>query len=195
MKLQQITQRFVLAFFFVCLVCITQVANAELLSFKPGHKASYTISQTLFAELSHLGETVYCQSEATMDLDIEILSTNEETGSYPFEVKLSIQKLLISELQQNGLSSTTIRYNSHRDTPPENHLLATHLDTLINAPLHFKVEKDFEVKETTGLLAKMNAQYDSPSELGLFGTTPWTFELLLTQLFHLSGQDLLPAQT
>jgi hypothetical protein len=53
------------------------------------------------------------------------------------------------------------------------------------------VEKDFQIKETTGYLTQIYENFDSPSPMGLFGATPWSFELLLTQLFHLSGENLL----
>lgn len=53
------------------------------------------------------------------------------------------------------------------------------------------MEKDFQIRETTVFLAQIYEKGEFPSAFGRFGTTPWTFELLLTQLFHLSGENLL----
>lgn len=166
---------------------------ADILLFRTGDKASYTISQTLVSEHKFFDETTCSQSESTIDLDIEILSCSNETSDYHFDVEITLRKIIISEFQQDGKSSTIIRYNSgYSKGELENSVLATHLDKLINHPLVFRVEKDFQVKETTGHLTQMNENFDSPSSMGLFGTTPWTFELLFTQLFHLSGENLLP---
>lgn len=163
---------------------------SEFLLFKAGDKASYTISQKLTSEFEIFDETTYSQSEATIDLDIEILSLNQKTFRYPFEVEVTLKKIIISEIQQDGISSTIIRYDSDCLRNLENNILAEHLDRLINYPLNFRVEKDFQIKETTGHLAQIYENFDSPSSMGLLGATPWTFELLLTQLFHLSGENL-----
>lgn len=168
--------------------------QAEILLFKTGDKASYSIFQRLDSEYEIFNTTTYSQSEATIDLDIEILSSNEETH-YPFDVKVTLRKILTTEFQQDDENSTIIGYESDCPIELKNIGLATHLDKLIDYPLVFRVEKDFKVKEITGHLTEIYQNFDSPSQIGLFGTTPWTFELLLTQLFHLSGENLLSANS
>lgn len=164
--------------------------QAEFLLFKAGDKASLRICQKLDSEYENFDEITYSQSEAIIDLDIEILSSNQETSHYPFDVEVTLRKILISEVQQDGKSTTIISYDSD-SANKENKILSTHLDKLINHPLLFRVEKDFQIKETTGHLTQIYENFDSPSPMGLFGATSWTFELLLTQLFHLSGENLL----
>lgn len=165
--------------------------HPELLLFKAGDKASLRICQKLASECEFFDETTYSQSDATIDLSIEILSSNQETSHHPFDVEVTLKKIFISEIQQDGKSTTMISYDSDRGANKENKILATHLGKLINHPLVFRVEKDFQIKETTSYLTQIYENFDSPSSMGLFGVTPWTFELLLTQLFHLSGENLL----
>ena len=167
----------------------SNVVYAEFLIFKAGDKASYTISQKTTGERKLFDETILADSQATIDVNIEVLSSNEQS-SYPFDVVVTLKKIFFTEVQQNGESSTTISYDSSGLKTVENHILAKHIDQLIDHPLHFRVEKDFNIKEVTGYLAQIDESYDSPSLVGIFGTTPWSFELLLTQLFHLSGENL-----
>ncbi len=105
-------------------------------------------------------------------------------------MEVTLKKIDFFEVRQDGMSSTVIKYATNSPKTLENHILADHLDKLINHPLIFRVEGAFQVKETTGYLAQINENFYSPSNQGLFGATPWTFELLLTQLFHLSGEKL-----
>ncbi len=183
-----ITKKLTYLFALASFCCANGALYAEFLLFKPGNKASYTISQKIVSEYGIFNETTYTQSEAIIDLDIKVLSSNRETLSYPFEVEVTLKKVLISEIQQNDYSSTTIRYDSNG---LEVNALTEYFDKLIDYPLVFRVKKDFQIEETTSYLNSLDEKFDSPSPMGLFGTTPWTFELLLTQLFHLSGENLL----
>jgi hypothetical protein len=65
-------------------------------------------------------------------------------------------------------------------------LLAEQLDQLINYPLNFRVEKEFQIKEITGHLAQI---YEN-TDFALFGATPWTFELLLTQIEQFAEMEI-----
>lgn len=141
----------------------------------------------------------HIESETTVALDIKIVSSNPQTLSYPFDVEVTLKKFLVSEIQQDDQSSTVISYDSDSLRTLENYVLAEHLDKLISHPLRFRIEGDFQIKEMTGYLDQIDEDFNSPfdedfnspSILGLFGTTQWSFELILTQLFHLSGQNLL----
>jgi hypothetical protein len=195
MRFQYIIKNLMCVFLLASFFCSYNTMYAELLSFKAGDKASYTISQKLNSECEISDEKINSQSEATMDLDIKILSANQQTSSYPFDVEVTLKRILISGVEQDSQGTTVIKYDSDSSKPVENSVLAEHLNKLINHPLTFSVNKDFKVKETTGYLTQINKNFDSPSDMGLFGTTPWTFELLLTQLFHLSGKNLLAAKS
>ncbi|MGA8164417.1 MAG: hypothetical protein WB791_05240 [Waddliaceae bacterium] len=113
--------------------------------FKIGDKASYTISQKLTAETEDefFDEIRHIQSEGIIDLDIEILSSNQEIFSYPFDVEVTLRKILISEIQQDGKSTTIIEYDSDGLKNTENYILEEYLSKLINHPLNFRIEKDF----------------------------------------------------
>lgn len=183
--IKNLTKLFLITAFFYA----TNV-HAEFLLYKAGDKASYTISQKLISEHEIFDEKTFSESEATINLDVEILSLNHETSNYPFNVKVVLRKIFISEIQQDGKSKTIISYDSDSENK-KNKILATYFDKLINHPLVFRVDNDFQIKEITGYLTQIYENFDSPSPMGLFGATPWTFELLLTQLFHLSGENLL----
>jgi hypothetical protein len=137
MRPQYITKNLIYIFLLASFFCASNAVHAEFLLFKVGDKASYTISQKLDSEYEIFDEITYSQSEATIDLDIEILSSNNDTSHYPFDVEVTLRKILISEVQQDGKSSTIIRYDSDCSKNLENIVLATHLDKLINHPLSF----------------------------------------------------------
>lgn len=189
-----LTYIFLLSLFFA-----KNALYAEFLSFKVGNKVSYTISQKLNAEYEMDDEKCYAESEAKIDVDIEILASNEQTFSYPFDVQVVLKKVVFSEIVRDGQTSEMMKYDSN-SLKTENYAfgsaeyytkeIAEHFDKLINHPLIFRVEKDFQIKETTNYLTQIDKDYSSPSHTGLFGATPWTFEFLLTQLFHLSGENL-----
>lgn len=177
--------------------CVANYANADVLSFKTGDQASYTITQKLDVEQELFDVIWHAQSETTIAIDMKILSSNPETFSYPFDVEVTLKKLAFYEREQDEDGSRTIKYDSKGVRTPENTVIAEYLDKLIDHPLSFRVEGDFQVKETSGYLANICEVDDFaeddfiPSDLHLLGTTPWSFELLLTQLFHLSGENLL----
>lgn len=129
---------------------------AEVLSFKAGDKASYTISQKLIADREFFGLlTIYTQSEATIDVDIEILSSSQETSSYPFDVEVTLRKILISELNKSHLGSSimigssSFGYDSSRInfSTSENHILAQKLNKLIDHPLNFRWKRTFKLEK------------------------------------------------
>lgn len=192
MKTQRSAKNLMYFFWLISFFCANTTAHAEFLLFTVGDKASYTISQKLNSEYNFFDDKItYAQSEAMIDLDIKILSANPKASDYLFDVEVILKKIFIFEIQQDGKSSTIISYDSDGLKNPENKLLEQYIDKLINYPLNFRVEKDFQIQETTGYLAETYKDFESPSPMGLFGITPWTFELLLTQLFHLSGENLL----
>lgn len=166
--------------------------HADILPFKAGQKAAYTLTQKLDSDIAIFSESDHVESNATIDLDVEILSANEETASYPFDVKITLKKIIYTEIQQDSNSTHVISYDSDikgrkvANTP----LLTEHFQKIIDHPLYFRVEKDFQVKEIGNYLTTLNEDFESPSLTGLFGATHWTYELFLTQLFHLSGENL-----
>ena len=186
----------ILSFLLLATLFYTDI-HAGVLTFKAGQKAAYNITQKLDSDIYIFNESEHCQSEARVSFDIEILSVNKKTASYPFDVKITLKKVLFSEIQQNGISTNLIAYDSSSKDlkTSENHLLAEYYEKIIGNPLYFRVEKEFRVKETNGYLAQIHEDFDSPTSMGLFGATPWTYELFLSQLFHLSGENLKTQQS
>lgn len=184
MKLKRLFNKFFVSTFFLLLYC--NQAHAEQLLFKAGDKASYTISQKVNLQESLLDKASYTQSEATIDLDICILSVNEETMSYPFDVEVTLKNIILNEVEQDGTSITTRHYDSNEAPKPENGLPNAQLGKLIDFPLNVRVGKDFDVQETTDTLTQIDQDWDSPLSVSLMGIV----RLLLAQVFHLSGEDL-----
>lgn len=46
-------------------------------------------------------------------------------------------------------------------------MIAKYLAKIINHPLHFRIEKDFKIKESTGYLKQIYDKFESPSDLEL----------------------------
>lgn len=179
-------------YLFTFLLWIGNSAHAEMLIFKTGDKVSYTIIEKSNTEIEFFKATTSSQAEAEIDLDIEILSSSQ--GSYPFNVEVTLKKMIFSDIWQDEKNTTVMKYNSSTSEGLDDEL-TKHFGKLINLPLNFTVQKDFQIKETTGLLDQFY-DYDFPSTLlELSDTTLWNFEVLLTQLFHLSGEDLLLANS
>lgn len=173
---------FVLAMFF----CADNAVHADTLLFKAGDKAFYTITQKINAEGIIFGDPIIHESEATIDFNVEILSSNPETLGYPFDVEINLRRMRVVQSESDGSSTDKIKYDSKSSKNSANPVLVKHLKKLIDHPLRFRVEDEFQVKETTGYLEEIYFDCDE----NLFGATPWTYELMLTQLFHLTGEDL-----
>ncbi|HEV8051743.1 MAG TPA: hypothetical protein VGP47_04550 [Parachlamydiaceae bacterium] len=190
MNFQNMTKKIVLLLLLISLFYVS--IQADVLSFKSGQKATYTITQNLDAEIAVFNETMHCRSEAAIDVDIEILSSNLQTSSYPIDVKITLKRVLFSEVQQEGQITKQIIYDSNSKDlmTVENHLLAEYYENVINHPLYYSVDKDFKIVETVGYITQIHESFDSPDYMGLFGATPWSYELFLTQLFHLAGENL-----
>lgn len=179
--------KFLLTTFLALFVC--QSAFAEILCFKAGDKASYTITQEVKSELEMFSRE-FGLSTGSIDIDVEILSVNEETLSYPYDVQVTLKHVYGLDVAKDGYSVTTTQYDSGSLKTEENHLLAEYFEKLIDHPLIFTVEQDFQVKETSNYLTELHEDFESPCFMEMLGASPWTYQFFLTQLFHLSGQDL-----
>lgn len=164
---------------------------AGTLLFHPGDSASYSVSQIVNAEGQFMGFSHKQNSQGTLNFDIKILASNPETLSYPFDVELIVRRIQVSQIeQQEGPKPKIRQYDSANPAHAQKMKHTEQLTALINTPLHFRVYNEFDVVETTGLLEKTYKQIDDLSATQVFGTTPSSFELLLTQLFHLSGEEM-----
>lgn len=99
--------------------------------------------------------------------------------------------LLDLERDEDDKSPTTVYYNSECLKKLNNTLLADHFEKLINHPLIFRVENEFQVEEISGYLERLDDDLDNPClSYCTIGVSSFTYELFLKQLFHLSGDNL-----
>ena len=157
--------------------------------FKVGDAASYTVtqisdSQVVFPGLPFLKRVVH--SETTTAFDIKILSSDTETLSYPFDVELTVKEIRLNETVKTDDKTEVICYSSENPEDSDKGEWAKHLVKLIHAPMHFRVNGEFDVKEVTELL---KGEFEDSSPVYI-GATPWSFEFLLTRSFHLSGEEI-----
>lgn len=181
------------------------VAGAQL-QFEAGQTASYIVTQKKVNETVYVGDDDIFDSyefgdkeiseiEETISFDVKILSVNPETLSYPIEVELTLNSLsskIFTQLGDNEANSLTI--NVPGISTLENYTVGRIINKLINTPLQFTVQGDFSITENTGILEKVQEQL-MIATLGYFDFPILKFDLLLTQLFHLSGQDLQEGQS
>lgn len=161
------------------LLFLTHCINGETLPFKAGDAAVYTISQQCDMSAVYLGwykDTIH--SDCSMDVEVTLLS-----AGYPYEVEVTLKKVVIFEEVKRGVTKKT-SYDS--SAPQTDDKLSNYFKTLIDRPMRFIVEGDFMVQETTGYLS---------DDFFHFGGTAWTYQLFLTQLFQLSGEDLILEQS
>lgn len=234
-------------FFLLFFVCNALGLQAGPLMFKPGDRASYVIYQTAEVDVDWVRVKRKLHAEAAIDVEIEILSSNPETGSYPFEVEVRLKRIqaveraaLVAFFYQH---STYSSYDSNQNENTEG--TTRYPDRLLHSPLRFRVNGNFEVKEITNAIPKGDTDlededdeeglenFDESSsdpfseenrldffennldffdhntsaqsinstldlydnavndfDLGIFGATISTYENLLSQLFHFSGENL-----
>ncbi len=202
MNFQFITKKIVSFFFLGSLFLCNTTIYAEPLAkplvrslfFKAGDKASYKIFQKAdfeidFGKEEFLNGVLYRQLEETIVLDIEILSSNQQTFSYPFDVKVTLRKLLINNAEQHEESSEIMKYDSSVSEISKNRIEEC-FDKLINYSLIFRLEKEFEAKENTGRLDQFYKEFNA-LDSDFTCITLLHFDCLFAQLFHLSGENLL----
>lgn len=153
------------AIFFLCGL------QGETLEFKKGDKASYRIEQQ--ADYTFIDEEEdewlpedTISTASYVEFEIKVLSVSEE--AYPIEVEVIVKDV--------GFETGLFKLNKNR------------LAHFLKKPLHFTIDGDFQVTETTSLLATLEDDLDG--SIGTIGLTPWSFQCLLTQLFHLHKHDL-----
>lgn len=178
--------------------CAQDSLDAAPMLFKAGDSASYIVTQKVDMDVNQVGVSEHTQSEATIDFDVRILSCNPETQSFPFEVEVHVKHIQMNETQTEVVVTSgepivnTLEISVDSDESSKkakNCSPGKYLTKLTNEKLTFIVDKSFNVKETTGLLKKAYNNIECESEMGIFGTSPWHFKVLLTQLFHLAGQE------
>ena len=188
-RFMKYSTKFLLTTFLTLFVC--QSAFAETLCFKVGDKASYTIIQEINAEQEMFSKE-FGHSKGSIDIDVEILSVNEETLNYPYEVQVTLKHISAVDVAKDRFSVTTTQYDSESLTKEDNKHLVEYFEKLIGHPLTFTVEQDFQVKETSNYLTPLHEDFyfKSPCSMEMLGASPWTYQFFLTQLFHLSGEEL-----
>lgn len=201
-------QRMMCVFFTFLLGCFS--LSAVQLQFKPGNEASYFFRQWIKGEKNFCGDETIFAWGLEADIDLKIESVNDGPSIYPIQVELRLSNIkYLSEIKR-GITYIKSAFDS---TNPQEALCddAVKLNNL-NTTYHFKIDGDFKITELTNHIANFylnddsssSADSDSPDmaasendldkdEVCLF--LPWTFELFLTQVFHLADQDLHAGQS
>lgn len=175
MKAQIIKNMLLYTFLFGALFCGTSSASAKELQFRNGDSAAYRILQSLNLTVDFFGFRKDEQHVFSLDFEIKIISLNAKTHSYPFDVEIRCKKMNLATKPEMDA-----------DESVANEKL---FNFLIDHPLQFRVEDEFKVEETTGNFALACETYEDSSFQGHLQST---FELVLTQIFQLSGKDLHP---
>lgn len=170
--------------------CFINFTHAESLDFKPGDQASYRLYQKIESVTELFGEVTQANSDVIIELDVNILSSNPRTLSFPFDVEVVLRGISMHEVLKDDEGTTTTIYDSH-SMMGGNPTLAAYFLQLIDYPLYFRVNGDFQVNESSGYLYRLYEKNKNSDEINeLFGATTWTYELFLSQLFQLSGKNL-----
>lgn len=143
--------------------------EGAILEFKKGDKASYRIEQQanyVFADEDEWFSEDTLSTASYVEFDVEVLSVGKE--AYPIEVEVVVKDV--------EFETKLFKLNRNK------------LTHFINKPLRFTIDGDFQVRETTSLLTTLEEDLDG--SMGTIGLTPWSFQCLLTQLFHLHKHDL-----
>lgn len=180
-----VIKNIIFCFFLIGFISVKTISSAEQLSFKPGDSATFKVSEKIVQTTSEPQS-----HENTIIFDLTILSVNPETLSYPFEVEVVLKAIKVNYKD----SEENIIYDSDQIASSNEGDYIDYLDSiqqLLNVPLRFRVNGAFDVKEVTGVLEKAGKSNDYfLDDHGILGTTPWSYRFLLTQLFHLSGENL-----
>jgi len=163
--------------------------QAEFLQFVPGNSASYELHQTVSHKVDLMGVITNVDIDATIALDVKILEASE-TLSYPFTVEVTLRNLQFATVESSGRNYKANNFASEEEdsTLPA---LSEFLPNIIDVPMTFIVNGPFDVVETSGVIDQLDPLYTQEIlSVKIFGLTPWTYNLFLTQLFHLAGEDL-----
>lgn len=179
---------------FLLSLVFTQI-SAETLNFKAGDRAAYIINQKINLVANDVTDNfeskISGQSDQTLHLDIKLLNVGE--NGFPYDVEVKVKSLASCSTIYDELGHRMVKLDS-ANFSKVNSVVARILQPLIDYPLNFRVDADFQVTETTGMLAAVYDQLDDLdndlADYAIFGATPWCYELILTQMFHLAGQDL-----
>lgn len=182
----------------VLFVCVGCSLSAEHLLFKVGDSASYVVTEKVDALVEIVHDKNYGQraeGQSTLAFDVKVVSSNQETLSYPFTVQVTLKQISLDETQVLTVEGSDVpgkivtKFDTANIKKSENCKGGVQLASLINKPLRFKVTET-DVKEVTGKLEAAYAKLEYHSF-----TQVIKIEELLAQLFHLSGQDLEVSQS
>jgi len=169
----------------LCLLCVSNAYAMPLLNFKAGQKASYTIIQEAMGEVTSPKGVMKAHMGANIHFNLEVISVDPKTGSYPIEVVVTLKKVAINDRFTVPFGNKQITYDSSRRG--NNPLLKQALKQLIDQSLRFIVHEDFELVELTGKLQKFEVQYSAITDMYMFGGSEFSYRMILGQIFHLAG--------
>jgi hypothetical protein len=163
--------------------------SAEILTFHAGDTASYTFNQQAVFKGNSLVEDDdihYFENKNSMDCDITLLSKSETPSGFPYEVEIIIKKIAVSEIQFTSFGVRLWDYYSGKPQQTEN--LAVFYEQILERPLTFTVNGPFDIKERGNFLTDLEENFDSPIYSDVVSIQ--LLNIVLTQIFHLAGEDL-----
>lgn len=170
----------------IAAVCAFTIAftnlSAEKLNFKVGDKSCYSIEHHIGAQYKETGQN--CNADMVLDMDVELISLNEETLSFPFEVEV----VLVGA--SGNMKAKTNLFTMDLDFSSDNGDEYLPVDQLFGRPMRFVVNSSLDLKETTGVFEALYEKYDSSRDYGLLTFITSGVEMTLLQLFHLAGEDI-----
>lgn len=178
------------------LLLTTSSVAAEQLQFQTGQSASYIVTQTIELEALQGCATTATVND-TIAFDVKIISIDPLTQSYPIDVEVTLRRLSCESTlyRHNAFNKPRIiTYDSNSLPISGNAKLAKKIASIIDLPLKFTVNKDFDIKELTCVLSKFEKSLNVEVH-GFLATPVWNMNVLLTQLFHLAGENLEASQT
>lgn len=144
--------------------------SAQVLPFHKGDTAFFSVQQTTILKGEIEGEKQDMRQDLALDFEIKIISLNNKTLSYPFDVEVKFKKISLSSNPQTKTSKANKQFCNY----------------LTHHPLRFSVGEAPEVEETSGIFASETFE-DADYQANLLPT----LQLILIEIFQLSGEDLI----
>jgi|GEM_PF-3191697 len=177
------------------LALISATVHAEqLLQFKEGQKAAYTIEQTIDGKIEGPNTARgNLQVSNTLDFTLEIVSVDPKTGDFPMVVEVKVNKLKVDMALAARDAAGTLHKRVHFDGKKGTKGMAQIIQHLKSKPIRFNMDKDFEIRPLTNRLEKIEDAIDDLSVFSggalVLGANELQWKLTLQQIFHLAGQQ------
>lgn len=142
------------------LLLLPVVLYGDVLPFQEGSSANYSVTQHVDYSLECFGITQEDSADYTFGFTMTVVSFDETTSSYPFDVEVVLAPSTEADALLQALSQET---------------------------LEFTVSGPFDIEETSGILEQLCEKYSNSHSVF---TIESDIQLAVAQIFHLSGENL-----